>query len=110
MPLISGFVVSARYSKATQQLDGVVTVHAEAGGACRIQLPPAGHYATVTVTEQATGKVLGFCRSGARSMLGWALARSEDLPADELIALARGAGHDLSRWRSVFDARYAAHG
>ena len=62
------------------------------------------------LTEQATGKVLGFCRSGARSMLGWALARSEDLPADELIALARGAGHDLSRWRSVFDARYAAHG
>lgn len=58
-----GFVVSARYSKATQQLDGVVTVHAEAGGACRIQLPPAGHYATVTVTEQATGKAVPVIRS-----------------------------------------------
>lgn len=62
------------------------------------------------LTAQATGKVLGFCRSGARSMLGWALAQSEDLPADELIALARGAGHDLSQWRDVFDARYAARG
>ena len=62
------------------------------------------------LTARATGKVLGFCRSGARSMLGWALASSEDLPADEIIALARGAGHDLSQWRSIFDARYAARG
>ncbi|WP_440958066.1 TIGR01244 family sulfur transferase [Oceanicaulis sp. LC35] len=62
------------------------------------------------LTAQATGKVLGFCRSGARSMLGWALAQSEDLPSDEILALARGAGHDLSQWRSVFDARYAARG
>jgi len=40
-----------------------VTVHAESGGACRIQLPPAGHYATVTVTEQATGKAVPVIRS-----------------------------------------------
>ena len=62
------------------------------------------------LSAQATGKVLGFCRSGARSMLGWALAQSSDRPADEIIALAKGAGHDLSQWRSVFEARYAARG
>ena len=62
------------------------------------------------LTARATGKVLGFCRSGARSMLGWALAQSVDLPADQIIALADDAGHDLSQWRSVFEARYAARG
>ena len=62
------------------------------------------------LTQRATGKVLGFCRSGARSLLGWSLASSEDLPADELIVLARNAGHDLSQWRPVFESRYAARG
>ncbi|WP_430431370.1 TIGR01244 family sulfur transferase [Oceanicaulis sp.] len=60
------------------------------------------------VTQQASGKVLGFCRSGARSMLGWALAQSQDRPADEIIALARGAGQDLSPFRNVFEARYGS--
>jgi uncharacterized protein (TIGR01244 family) len=58
------------------------------------------------MTRQASGKVLGFCRSGARSMLGWALAQSQDRPADDVIALARAAGHDLSPFRSAFETRY----
>jgi uncharacterized protein (TIGR01244 family) len=57
------------------------------------------------MTRQASGKVLGFCRSGARSMLGWALAQSQDRPADDVIALARQAGHDLSPFRSAFETR-----
>lgn len=60
--------------------------------------------------DQASGKVLGFCRSGARSMLGWALAQSVDEPADAILGYARKAGQDLSQWRSVFEARYAARG
>lgn len=60
--------------------------------------------------DQATGKVLGFCRSGARSMLGWALAQSVDEPADAILGYAGKAGQDLSQWRSVFEARYAARG
>ena len=63
-----------------------------------------------TLCDQATGKVLGFCRSGARSMLGWALAQSVDEPADAILGYARKAGQDLSQWRGVFEARYAAHG
>ncbi|VXC95048.1 conserved hypothetical protein [Oceanicaulis sp. 350] len=58
------------------------------------------------VTQQASGKVLGFCRSGARSMLGWALSQSHDRPADEILTLARDAGHDLSPFREVFEARH----
>ncbi|WP_107711649.1 TIGR01244 family sulfur transferase [Oceanicaulis sp.] len=60
------------------------------------------------VTRQPSGKVLGFCRSGARSMLGWALAQSQDRSADDVIALAREAGHDLSPFRSAFESRYSS--
>ena len=42
------------------------------------------------------GKLLAFCRSGNRSALAWAVARSEDgVPRDELERLANEAGFDL---------------
>jgi uncharacterized protein (TIGR01244 family) len=52
--------------------------------------------ATRRAIETATGPVLGFCRSGNRSTILWALARaaSGDAP-DELMATAAGAGYDL---------------
>ncbi len=62
------------------------------------------------LTTRAIGKVLGFCRSGARSLLGWALASAADLPADEVIELASRAGHDLSQFRPLFEMRYASQG
>ncbi|PTQ07810.1 TIGR01244 family phosphatase [Sphingomonas oleivorans] len=47
--------------------------------------------------EETSGPVLAFCRSGTRSTLVWALARSRmgDDPA-ALQAKARGAGYDIS--------------
>ena len=42
-------------------------------------------------------KVLGFCRSGTRSTLLWALARNEDgVDREELEAAAEGAGYSLT--------------
>lgn len=46
--------------------------------------------------EAAQGAVLAFCRSGTRSTLLWALARSQQGdPADELMRKAAAAGYDL---------------
>jgi uncharacterized protein (TIGR01244 family) len=46
-----------------------------------------------SVTE---GKLLAFCRSGNRSALAWAVARSEDgVPREELDRMANQAGFDL---------------
>ena len=42
------------------------------------------------------GKMFAFCRSGNRSTLAWAVARSEDgVPSDELHRQANQAGFDL---------------
>ena len=42
------------------------------------------------------GKLFGFCRSGNRSTLAWAVARSEDgVPTEELHRQANQAGFDL---------------
>ena len=42
------------------------------------------------------GKLFAFCRSGNRSVLAWAVAKSEDgVPREELNRLASDAGFDL---------------
>ena len=42
------------------------------------------------------GKIFAFCRSGNRSTLAWAVARSEDgVPREELDRMANEAGFDL---------------
>ena len=42
------------------------------------------------------GKLFAFCRSGNRSALAWAVAKSEDgLPRDELERCVEGAGFNL---------------
>jgi uncharacterized protein (TIGR01244 family) len=51
--------------------------------------------------EAAPGPVLAFCRSGTRSTLVWALARSRmGDDADTLAAKAEAAGYDLSPVRA----------
>lgn len=53
----------------------------------------------------AQGKVLGYCRSGTRSTLLWALARSSmgDDP-DQLAEAARSAGYDVSSIHPAMEA------
>ena len=48
------------------------------------------------IHEAASGTTLAFCRSGNRSALAWAVARSEDgVSREELQRLVGGAGFDL---------------
>lgn len=46
------------------------------------------------------GPVLAYCYSGTRSMLIWALSQliSGAREREDVLALARNAGYDLSRW------------
>jgi uncharacterized protein (TIGR01244 family) len=48
------------------------------------------------INSVGEGKLFAFCRSGNRSVLAWAVARSEDgVPRDELERMANQAGFDL---------------
>lgn len=48
------------------------------------------------IKEASSGKLFAFCRSGNRSTLAWAVAKSEDgAPRDELERCAAGAGFSL---------------
>ena len=55
--------------------------------------------------EQSDGAVLGYCRSGTRSTLLWALARASlDGDPEALAAAAAQAGYDVSPVRPAMDA------
>lgn len=48
------------------------------------------------INSVGEGKLFAFCRSGNRSTLAWAVARSEDgVPREELDRMANQAGFDL---------------
>jgi uncharacterized protein (TIGR01244 family) len=48
------------------------------------------------INSVGEGKLFAFCRSGNRSALAWAVARSEDgVPREELERMANQAGFDL---------------
>lgn len=51
------------------------------------------------------GKVFGFCRSGTRSTILWALASAEREDPAALIEAARGAGYDISGLAAALTAR-----
>lgn len=50
------------------------------------------------VLAEAEKPVLAYCRSGTRSIVTWSIgeAVAGDRPRDELVALGRNAGYDLS--------------
>jgi uncharacterized protein (TIGR01244 family) len=59
---------------------------------------PAVIAETALALADATGPVLGYCRTGMRSLMAWAMAQalSGARRPDELLALAGNAGYDLS--------------
>lgn len=59
--------------------------------------------------ESHDGKCLGYCRSGTRSTLLWALTRAHmgDDP-DAIAAAAADAGYDVAPVRSIMDAFHNA--
>lgn len=60
------------------------------------EFPPAAIRAFGKVREEADGKVLAYCRTGARSITLDALANTDGLSAEDRIENAREAGYDLS--------------
>lgn len=80
--------------KAAAQAAGLEFVHIPFAG-----MPDAATAdAVFTAVSEAPGPVLAYCRSGTRSVTAWALGalRAGDHDRDSLVALAAGAGYDLS--------------
>lgn len=46
--------------------------------------------------DGADGPVIGFCRSGTRSVTLWALSQAGVIAAEEILSSAAGAGYDMS--------------
>ena len=76
---------------------------ARAAGLAYFHIPVVGMPGQAQVEQMreavlsAPGPVLGFCRSGTRTINTWALGRALDGQArSELVELGRGAGYDLS--------------
>jgi len=64
-----------------------------------VGMPSAGAVEAIfAAVQDAGGPVLAYCRSGTRSITAWAIGQASHggAAADELIALGRGAGYDLS--------------
>lgn len=60
--------------------------------------------AMVTALERANGKVLGYCRSGTRSTLLWALAQARmGRDPEEIAEDAAAAGYDVAPVRPAMD-------
>ena len=58
----------------------------------------------IAALEEADGPVLGYCRSGTRSTLLWALAQAKSGEAPDAIArAAMAAGYDVSPIRPMLD-------
>lgn len=90
-----------------------VRAAAEAAGMAFHYLPLAPGALTDELIEgmrdaimEATGPVLAYCRSGARSTNLWALAMAPETPPDALIAKAAAAGYDLNPIRPMLQARH----
>jgi len=80
--------------KAAAQAAGLEFVHIPFAG-----MPDAATAdAVFAAVSEAPGPVLAYCRSGTRSVTAWALGslRAGDHDRDSLVALAAGAGYDLS--------------
>lgn len=61
--------------------------------------------ALASARAEASGPVLGYCRSGTRSTLLWALGEARNGRDPEAIAAdARAAGYDVSPVRPMLDA------
>ena len=80
--------------KAAAQAAGLDFVHIPFAG-----MPDAATAdAVFAAVSGAPGPVLAYCRSGTRSVTAWALGslRAGDHDRESLVALAAGAGYDLS--------------
>lgn len=61
----------------------------------------------VDLLGRSAGPVLGYCKSGTRAAMMWALAQNADASPQSLLASASGAGFDLASIASRLAARSA---
>lgn len=88
----------------TQAQGPEIEAAAKAAGLAYVALPVVGGPTpdqvaqTADLLESCEKPVLAYCRSGTRSIVTWSLSQkaSGARPRDELIALGRDAGYDLS--------------
>jgi uncharacterized protein (TIGR01244 family) len=94
-----------------QPSEAEIKAAAEAAGLRYVALPytgqtPPGVVAeTAALLDETNGPVLAYCRTGKRSIMGWAMAealRGKHTP-DEIIALAAKAGYGLEGARGALD-------
>ena len=87
-----------------QPSGGAMKAAAQAAGLEFVHIPFAGMPDAATAdavfaaVSEGPGPVLAYCRSGTRSVTAWALGslRAGDHDREALVALAAGAGYDLS--------------
>ena len=72
------------------------------------QITDADIEAFRTAMSEVTGPVLGFCRTGQRSISLWSLLEAEHMASASLIEVARDAGYDISSLQERLQARLAA--
>ncbi|MGE0044339.1 MAG: TIGR01244 family sulfur transferase [Hyphomonadaceae bacterium] len=99
--------------EAPDQLAGAAAAAAAASAGLAYQAIPvsgqpnaAAIDAMAAALDNAEGPLLSYCRSGTRSITLWALAEAQrkKRAPDDLIALAKAAGYDLSRLKPTLDA------
>lgn len=87
---------TAAEMKAAAEAHGLAFRHIPVTGA---GIGPDDVAAMADALDTLPGPVFGFCRSGTRTAMLWALARAPTSNPDTLIAAARDAGYDLSGLR-----------
>ncbi|MGE3248349.1 MAG: TIGR01244 family sulfur transferase, partial [Beijerinckiaceae bacterium] len=55
--------------------------------------------------DEAEAPVLAYCRTGTRCCNLWALAKSSDTPASEIVGQALAAGYDLRGMAPMLESR-----
>lgn len=85
------------------QASAAMQAAAEAAGLAYVENPltmetmtPDRQSLQIESANDATGKVLAYCRSGTRSAICWTLSQAGKIPADDLLAATAAAGYDLS--------------
>lgn len=93
---------SAARMKAAAQAAGLAFAHAPVRSGA---VSDADAQAFRQALDALPKPVFGFCRTGTRTTLLWALSQAGERPADDLIAIAAHAGYDLSALKPRLEGR-----
>lgn len=92
---------TAAQMKAAAEKHGLAFRHIPVTGG---NIGPDAVAAMAEALDTLPGPIFGFCRSGTRTAMLWALARAPQSDSYTLISAAREAGYDLSGLRPRLEA------